>query len=377
MLAAIQNTTLLDDVFHEDPTTNSLEAYIADMTGHEAALLVLSGTMGNQLAIRTHLTQPPHSVLADARSHIIGWYLPLLPTPRTPPPTQSHSPVHQLTLHNREAGGIASLSGALAIPVTPSNSHHLTLKDIQTHAITSPDIHACPTSLIALENTLAGTILPITAAQAIAAWSRAQTPPIKLHLDGARLWEAIAANAGSLRAYAACFNSLSLCFSKGLGAPIGSIIVGSRAFIARARHIRKSLGGGLRQSGVIAAPARVAVDDTFCAGKLAASHRRAAAIARLWTQRGGRLLRDCETNMVWFDLAAAGCSAETFVREALKLGVKVMGGRLVVHYQIGEEAVERLARIMDVILAGKSAPADNVVNGLDTKAKALIETEVE
>ncbi|KAL8689706.1 MAG: hypothetical protein Q9218_004687, partial [Villophora microphyllina] len=235
MLVSIQSCTLLDDVFAEDPTTQSLESHIAALTGHPAALLVLSGTMGNQLSIRTHLTQPPHSVLADYRSHIYQW----------------------------EAGGIASLSGAFPIQVIPSNGHHITLDDVKKHAVLDDNVHHCPTTLISLENTLNGTILPLSNCQEISHWARAQNPPLKMHLDGARLWEAVAAGAGTLKDYCACFDSISLCFSKGLGAPIGSIIVGSPPFVARARHIRKSLGGGLRQSGVIAAPARVAVDETF------------------------------------------------------------------------------------------------------------------
>ncbi|KAL8711521.1 MAG: hypothetical protein Q9225_007106, partial [Loekoesia sp. 1 TL-2023] len=228
MLKAIENCTLLDDVFAEDPTTQSLESHIAHLTGHDSALLVLSGTMGNQLSIRTHLTQPPHSILADSRSHIYEW----------------------------EAGGIASLSGAFPILVEPKNGHHLTLSDVQARAILHDNVHLAPTTLLSLENTLNGSILPLSDAKSISHWARSQSPPLKLHLDGARLWEAVAAGAGSLRDYCACFDSVSLCFSKGLGAPIGSIIVGSEPFIARARHVRKSLGGGLRQAGVIAAPAR-------------------------------------------------------------------------------------------------------------------------
>ncbi|MDI1491320.1 MAG: hypothetical protein OHK93_002529 [Ramalina farinacea] len=344
MLAAIANTTLLDDVFREDTTTNDLESWIADLTGHEAALLVMSGTMGNQLSIRTHLGGPPHSIVADVRSHIMGW----------------------------EAGGLASLSGALAIPIPPSNDHHLTLPDIRTHTILSRDIHACPTRLISLENTLAGTILPLSSARDISAWARAQEPPIPCHLDGARLWEAVAANAGTLRDYCACFDSVSLCFSKGLGAPVGSMIVGSRGFIERARHLRKMLGGGTRQAGIITAPARVAVEETFLGGELARSHARAREIAGMWTGKGGVLERECETNMVWLDLGRAGVSRERFVEEGVKAGVKVMGGRLVVHYQIGEEGVRRLGRVMDAVLGAGGVK----VEGGSKEAK-VIEKEAE
>ena len=242
---------------------------------------------------------------------------------------------------NREAGGVASLSGALTTPVLPSNSTHLTLWDIQNHAILSTDIHACPTRVIALENTLAGTILPLADCHAINAWARKQDPPILMHMDGARLWEAVAAQAGStaesqrqlLKEYCQCFDSVSLCFSKGLGAPIGSLIVGSQSFIARARWIRKSIGGGLRQAGVIASAARVAVEETFLGGLLAGSHVQAKQVAEMWTSRGGKLLQPTETNMAWLDLGAAGMTKEKFVAMALAEGVKAVGGRLVVHYR--------------------------------------------
>lgn len=164
-----------------------------------------------------------------------------------------------------------------------------------------------------------------------------------------------------------------MCFSKGLGAPVGSMIVGSGALIARARHLRKMLGGGARQSGIITAPARVAVEETFRGGKLSASHARAREIAGMWEGKGGVLLQRCETNMVWLDLASAGVSQERFVEEGVKAGVKVMGGRLVVHYQIGEEGVRRLGRVMDAVLLG--AGAGKVEGG--SKEAQIIEKEAE
>ncbi|KAL8737915.1 MAG: hypothetical protein Q9181_001220 [Wetmoreana brouardii] len=343
MLRAITQTTLLDDVFLEDPTTQSLESHIASLTGHPAALLVLSGTMGNQIAIRTHMTQPPHSILADPRSHILQW----------------------------EAGGLSTLSGAFPIQVTPANGHHLTLQDVQRHVVLDDDVHHCPTTLISLENTLNGTILPLSACQAISAWARKQSPAIKIHLDGARLWEAVAAGAGSLKEYSKCFDSVSLCFSKGLGAPIGSVLVGSEAFIKKARHVRKALGGGLRQAGVVAAPAIVAVNETFLGGRLAVSHAMAQRVGRMWMDRGGQLLFPVETNMVWLDLEAAGVSEEVFVQQGVKEGVKVRGGRCVVHYQIGEDGVERLGRVMDRILLGKEGKRKMGMDGEDREVKKL------
>lgn len=333
MLEAISNATLMDDVYLEDPTTNALEADMAALAGHEAALLVMSGTMGNQVALRTLLTQPPHSVLCDYRAHIL----------------------------NYEAGGASSLTGAQVMGVKPSNGVYLTLEDIKKNAILSDDDHVCPTRVISLENTLAGTIMPLGEVQKISAFAREEN--IKMHLDGARIWEAVAANAGSLPEFTTCFDSVSMCFSKGLGAPIGSILVGSAPFIKHARRIRKSLGGGTRQSGIIAAAARVAVEESFGkgprgeGGKLRASHARAKEIGETWKSKGGKLTNPTETNMIWLDLEAAGCSPEEFVRLAKEEGLKTSGGRLVAHYQISDDAVTRLERLMDRIL--KDVPVQN------------------
>ncbi|RMZ86515.1 hypothetical protein DV736_g6259, partial [Chaetothyriales sp. CBS 134916] len=327
MLEAIQQTSLLDDVMLEDPVTKSLEAHVAALAGKEAALLVMSGTMGNQVSLRTHLTTPPHSIVCDWRSHIIKY----------------------------EAGGASLLSGAMTLPVSPSNKHHLTLADIEEHAIVSSDVHACRTRVICLENTLNGTITPQGDIEAVAAFARAHG--IALHLDGARIWEVAVATRTPVATLLAPFDSASLCFSKGLGAPIGSIIVGSGAFIDRARHFRKMFGGGTRQAGVISAPARVAVDETFGldpagqTGKLGASHAQARAVADMWQGKDGKLTYPVETNMVWLDLQSLGVSEEEFVEIAAKHGIKVFGGRLVVHYQISQDGVARLGKAMDEVLA--------------------------
>ncbi|KAF2258312.1 alanine racemase [Lojkania enalia] len=322
MLSAIASATLLDDDFRQDPTTLELETWVAELTGKEAGLLVVSGTMGNQLSIRSHLQSGPHSIACDARSHIM----------------------------NFEAGGIATLSGALTIPIQPANGKYLTVEDIEQRAIVVPHDHcACPTRLVCLENTLNGTIMPLSECRRIRDW--AQRHDVRLHLDGARLWEAVAAGAGTLREFCECFDSISLCFSKGLGAPIGSIIVGTMAFRERARWIRKSIGGGMRQAGVVSAAARRAVVDTFLAGKLQESHEKAKQIARLWEGYGGKLVYPVETNMVWLDLDAAGVSAQTFREQGEALGLKfMMGGRLVVHYQVTQDAVQKLDALMRRLL---------------------------
>jgi threonine aldolase len=249
----------------------------------------------------------------------------------------------------------------------PSNGHHLTLEDVQKHAVVSDDVHACPTRVISLENTLDGMVMPLDETRKISAWARERG--IRMHLDGARIWEVVAADVGgSLPDFTTCFDSVSLCFSKGLGAPIGSIIVGSKPFIAHARRIRKMIGGGTRQAGVISAAARVAVRENFGegpngnGGTLRASHARARRVAELWRTKGGQLAKPVETNMVWLDIVEAGYSAEQFAELAAAEGIKARGGRLVVHYQITDDAVDRLGRVMDKMLEGRKSN-NNVTNG--------------
>ncbi|KAL2860936.1 threonine aldolase GLY1 [Aspergillus lucknowensis] len=329
MLEAICQTTLLDDVFEEDPVTNDLQNYVAQLTGHEAALLVMSGTMGNQVSIRTHLVEPPYSVVCDHRSHVICY----------------------------EAGGVSAWTGATVIPIVPKNNIHLTLEDIQKKVVISDNIHTCPTKLISLENTLDGMIMPLEEARKITEW--AHKNGMTVHLDGARLWEAVASGAGSLADFAKLFDSVSLCFSKGLGAPIGSIIVGSDAFIKKARWFRKSIGGGARQTGVIAAPARVALDETFGndpsgqRGKLRETHLKAQRVADMWTSRGGKLASPVHTNMVWLDIEASRLGPNDLAEIGKEKGLKLLGNRIVVHYQVSDDAISRLEQVFDLAMKGQ------------------------
>jgi threonine aldolase len=327
MLRAIIETTLLDDVFREDLTTISLEQHMAALTGHEAGAFVLSGTMANQVALQTHLTSPPNGVLCDTRSHVIHW----------------------------ESGGL-SRAGAMIQPVPPSNGEFLTLEDIQRKAVLHYDVHKCPTTIMSLENTISGLVHPLPEIRRISNWAKKND--IRLHLDGARLWEAVATGAGSLRDFAECFDSVSLDFSKGLGAGMGAIIVGNSSFISRARRIRKGMGGGMRQSGILSSAARVAVDETFGAsvwgrdggGKLRGVHETARRVASLWVRNGGKLGRRTETNLVWLDLDHAGLSDDEFIKIGRSCGIKLDGKRIVLHYQISEEGLRRLALTFDRIL---------------------------
>ncbi|PFH55679.1 hypothetical protein XA68_17830 [Ophiocordyceps unilateralis] len=321
MLAAVQSCSLLDDVFCEDPTTAQLEAHVAALAGKEAGLFVLSGTMGNQLALRSLLVQPPQGVLCDQRSHIV----------------------------QHEAGGVSSLTGASVVSIIPENGTHLTLSDVSAHVALGDDVHTCPTRVISLENTLHGLIMPLSETRLIAEFAKQHG--IKMHCDGARLWEAVVAGAGSLADFCSLFDTVSLCFSKGLGAPVGSMLVGSRETVKHARWVRKSLGGGLRQSGFVAAAARVAVDETFGEtphgrhGLLKASHDMAKRVEALWTAMGGSLVYPVHTNMCWLDLEAARCSQQRFIEMGADAGLKLSGGRLVTHYQIAHNADHVLARL--------------------------------
>ncbi|KAI1444020.1 pyridoxal phosphate-dependent transferase [Annulohypoxylon stygium] len=327
MLFAIQNTTLLDDVFEEDQTTIDLEAHVASLTGKEAALFVLSGTMGNQLALRSLLTRPPHGVLTDHRSHIVKY----------------------------EAGGVSSLTGAMITAVAPSNGLYLTLEDVKSNVVLGDEIHSCPTRVISLENSLNGLVMPLQEVKRISDFARENG--ILLHCDGARLWEVVASGAGSLSEFCQYFDTVSLCFSKGLGAPVGSIIVGSRPLMKHARWVRKSIGGGLRQSGVVTAAARVAVDVTFgkgpdgAGGLLKDTHLTARRVEKLWTGLGGKMEYPVQTNMVWLDLKSLNCTPSRFAQLGAQAGLKISGNRLITHYQIGDEALKRLAGVFEKVAA--------------------------
>jgi threonine aldolase len=248
---------------------------MAALTGHEAGAFVLSGTMANQVALQTHLTSPPNGILCDARSHVIYW----------------------------ESSGL-SQAGAMIQPVAPSNGEFLTLEDIQRKAILHYNVHRCPTTVISLENTISGLVHPLSEVRRISNWTRKND--IRLHPDGARLWEAVATGAGSLRDFAQYFDSVSLDFSKGLGAGMGAIVVGNGSFISRARRVRKGMGRGMRQSGILSSAARAAVDETFGpgvwgrdgGGKLRGVHETAKRVAALWVWKGGKLCRRTETNLV-------------------------------------------------------------------------------
>lgn len=272
MRKAMAEAEVGDDVLGDDPTVKELERRTAELLGKEAALFVPSGTMANQVAIRCH-TQPGDEILLDAYSHIY-WY---------------------------EGGAPAALSG-VNCRVLPGLNGIFTAEQVRS-ALRPVNIHYATTRLLTLENTHnrgGGSIWPLPQQQAVCAVAR--EAGISIHLDGARLWNASVATGISESDYASDFDSVSVCFSKGLGAPVGSALAGSGEFIERARRFRKQFGGGMRQSGIIAAAALYAL--THHRTRLAEDHAHAKRLVKgLNTIHGIRVNSDdVVTNMVYIDI---------------------------------------------------------------------------
>ncbi|CAG8574633.1 7268_t:CDS:2 [Dentiscutata heterogama] len=324
MFEAMIKASKGDDVYGEDESTNDLESYVAKLTGHEAALFTVSGTMANQLALLSHLSYPPYSIICDHRSHSYVY----------------------------ETGGISFHSRASVTPLIPINKIHITLSEIQSSIIPDTDIHYAPTRVISLENTLDGLIFPIEELYRISEFARNRG--LRIHLDGARLWNASAETGIEMKQYGKLFDSMSLCFSKGLGAPIGSIIVGNMEFVKRARHLRKLFGGGWHQSGPLAAAAKFALETNY-PNKLKETHILARELASGLSKLGIRIVNPVHTNMVFIDTSTTKISSTDVLAEKLEEhGIKIFGdastmARLVVHYQIEKKAIERLINVVGEI----------------------------
>ena len=318
--------TLGDDVFREDKTTRDFEAHVANITGREDGMFVITGTMANQLSLHALVSTRPCGLLLDADSHSI----------------------------TSEGGGPSVLSGAMPQPIRPSNGKYLTVEDLDKHAILTDDVHKCPTGIISMENTAGGAIVPLHELRRIRDWATAHG--VKTHLDGARLFEAVAAGAGSLREYCTLVDLVSVDFSKNLGAPMGAMVLGDRKLVTQMRRTRKAIGGGMRQCGVITAAAREALFEHFGRGAevenpmLGRVHRLARRVGVVWRKRGGRLSKDVETNLVWLDIEAAGIEKSRLIEMGRECGVALDGPRVVCHHQIDSQAVRDLVGLFDRIL---------------------------
>lgn len=311
MIRSITTASVGDSVYNEDSDTVHLEKKISDLVGFEAGLYCVSGTLSNQIALRSHLKQPPHSIICDNRAHVY---------------------VH-------EAGGLATLSQAMVTPIIPSNGLYLTLEDIiQRYIPDDGDIHAAPTKVISLENTIHGVVHPIEEIIKISKWCRQNN--VLIHLDGARIWDAHLATGISLKEYGKYFDSISICLSKGLGAPIGSVLVGSKIFIQKANHFKKQNGGGIRQCGMLCRMASIAVDENL--HKMKNAHSMAKEVAEYAESIGLILELPCDTNFVFLCPVKNSINPEMIPLIGEKYNIKISSFRLSFSFQNSRVAVENL-----------------------------------
>jgi len=322
-----------DDIYREDPSINRLQETVADMLGKEAALFVPSGTMSNQLCLRT-LTRRSDEVLVHEDAHVFHY----------------------------EGGSAAALSGLQLRPL-PGALGVISAETVE-RAIRPVNEHFARTGAVEMENThnrCGGTIWPLEQMEAVAAVSRLHG--IAVHLDGARIWNAHKVTGVSLRAYAATADSVSVCFSKGLGAPVGSALAGSSAFVEEARNNRKRFGGAMRQAGIIAAGALYALEHNL--DRLVEDHENAALLAAYLREVPGLVIvHPVQTNIVIADVGGLGVKAEqaaiALKERGVLCGVAALDRlRFVTHLDVSAEAVRAAGEIAARALSSL-APAVNV-----------------
>jgi threonine aldolase len=322
MRQAIAEARLGDDVFGEDPTVNALEKKAADMLGKQAGLLVVSGTMGNLVSILTHCGRGDEIILGD----------------------QAHTFVY-------EVGGISALGGIFPhiLPNQPDGT--LNLSDI-TAAIRPDALHFPTTRLICLENThnrCFGTPLKPKYMDDVA--EIAVKNNIKIHLDGARIFNAAVSLGVDVKSLVKKADSVMFCLSKGLACPVGSIICGSEQFIQKARKIRKMVGGGMRQAGIIAAAGIVAIDQMV--DRLADDHKNAQRLAQGISQIDGLSIEPAkvQSNILYFSLADERINQGKFLEEVAEKGIRFLSTakstfRMVTHYGIEADDIEQAISVM-------------------------------
>ncbi|CAN5917005.1 GntG family PLP-dependent aldolase [soil metagenome] len=330
MRRAMAEAEVGDDVYGEDPTVLALERRTAELLGKPAALFVPSGTMANQIAIGVHC-RPGDELICDDSAHVYVW----------------------------EAGGIARHWGATTRPLRGVNGQ-LRAADL-VDKIRPDDGHYVRTRLVSLENTHnrgGGSIYPIEAVGEITAWARSNG--LAMHLDGARLMNAVVASGHSAADWARPFDTVSICFSKGLGAPVGSALAGSVGMIQEAHRLRKLLGGGMRQAGIIASAALHALDHHV--DRLAEDHEHAQILSRTVEQTEGLRIESgtVETNLVWIvidpQIAQAPEIASLLKAEGVllsALGPQVL--RACTHLDVTRAEVEHAAEALRRVVTERSA----------------------
>lgn len=338
MRQAMASAEVGDDMLGEDPTVNRLEAMVADLLGKEAAVFACSGTQSNQMALRVHCI-PGDELLINSTGHIARF----------------------------EGGAPAALSG---ITVRGIDAPHglLDVDDLHDQPARD-DQHLCRTRLVCLENTTnlgGGRIYPLEQLQRVAQW--AWTHDLKMHLDGARLFNAIIAGDCSLADVGRCFDTVSICFSKGLGCPMGSMLVGSQDDIRKARRVRKLFGGALRQAGIVAAAAEYALQHHV--ERLQEDHKNALALARRLSDLDAIHVspQDVETNLFYFEIAE-GLGTAAQLNDALaERGIRMcpMGGRrmrVVTHLDVNREDIDVVADAVRDILSTDITQRSVVTSG--------------
>ena len=316
MRKAMAEAEVGDDVYGEDPTVNALQEKTANLLGKEAAIFVASGTMANQLAIKAH-TQPGDELIMEATSHP----------------------------YNFEGGAIAAISG---VQVYCLQGVRGILDPSQIEAAIRPaDHHYAVTRLVCMENTHnrgGGSITPLKTMQEI--FRVAKSKGLFVHLDGARLWNAAVATGVKPKEYAQCADSVSVCISKGLGCPVGSLVAGSRDFVDRIHRFRKMVGGGMRQAGILAAAGIYALDHHV--DRLKEDHENAKRLALGLKEIKGTTVNPehVETNIIIFGVAGTGMTSPA-VRDAMhKEGVlmNALGSnqiRLVTHLDVSRKDIDK------------------------------------
>ena len=319
MREAMMSAPLGDDVFGDDPTVNALQEKIAALLGFEAALFVPTGTQSNFCAILSHCQRGDEYIVGQM-AHAYRW----------------------------EGGGAAVFGSVQPQPLNHQPDGTLALDEIAA-AIKPDDAHFARTRLLALENTLGGKLLPFDYVQQ--ATALAQSKGLNRHLDGARLFNAAVAQAALIggdarteaRRIAQCFDSVSVCFSKGLGAPVGSALCGSKDFIARAHRIRKMAGGGMRQGGMLAAAALHALDHHIA--RLADDHALAQRLADGLANIDGLKVEAPQTNILFVDLTgAAKDQSAALLKHLASHGIQATGLyrlRFVTHLDVDADGVDR------------------------------------
>ena len=332
MRRAMMEAEVGDDVFGDDPTVQALERRVADLAGKEAALYVPSGTMGNQLALKCH-TEPGDEVLLERESHIFLY----------------------------EQGGLGANSGCLAHLVAGERGAIAPEQVAAAVRDWSRDDHVARVRLVCLENThnrQGGVIVPLERLRAVA--ETARSLGVAVHLDGARLWNAGVATGIPVRDWAATADSVMMCFSKGLGAPVGSILAGSGDFVRRARRVRKRWGGGMRQVGILAAACLHALDHHV--ERLAEDHRRARTLAAGFARADGVRVIEPETNIVIVELQHPALEPAAVLRALEARGVRLVSFgarrlRAITHLDVDDAGVAR------AVAAFQQAARDAVARG--------------